>query len=119
MYVMYVKCKILCQRMSKYDIINVLFVSSRPRERCHGYQIHKVKETVNVAVPSDIIKRLLIYGAGLQIQIGAVKSLPCSRPDSANPGLCQGQIQANLCLNTVIGPLLRIFLQDWTKKRRS
>ena len=40
-------------------------------------------ETVDVAVPSDLIERLLTQGASLQIQIGAVHSLPSYRPDSA------------------------------------
>ena len=91
MYVINVKCKILC-RMSKYDIMNVIFVSSRPRgiqQRKQGYQIYRTKETVNILIPCDLIERLLTQRAKLQIQIGAVPdpSLPLPRsslrPDSA------------------------------------
>ena len=91
-YVMHVKCNILCG-MSKYDNMNVVFVSFRPTEtgrqkRQQNYQINKTKETVNALIPCNLIERLLTKRVNLQIQIGAVHdpSWPSSssRPASAS-----------------------------------
>ena len=67
--------------MFKYDIINVIFVSSRARGR-HKQQVNRVGDTVNITVPSDLVLRLLPEGAILQVQIGPV---PCIKQNSARP----------------------------------
>ena len=72
--------------MLKYDIMNVIFVSSRARGRQehHGYQIHRAGDTINITVHSDLVYRLLPQWAILQIQIGALSSARSdSRPESA------------------------------------
>ena len=57
--------------MLQHDIINVIFVSSRGRGR-QEQQVHRVGDTVNITVPSDLVLRLLPEGAILQVQIGPV-----------------------------------------------
>ena len=102
-YVIYV-CKIIYKMCCYYEcIMNILIVSSRPRERGReGYQIYRTKETVNVLIPCSLIKRFPTQRANLQITIGAVpdpslascfrpafssrpdlRSRPDSRPDSS------------------------------------
>ena len=67
--------------MFKYDIMNVIFVSSRVRGR-QEHQVHRAGDTVNITVPNGLVLRLLPEGAILQIQNGPV---PYTRPDSAWP----------------------------------
>ena len=67
----------LCQNV-KYNIMNVIFVSSRARGR-QEHQVHRAGDTVNITVPSDLVLRLLPERAIIQVQIGPV---PYSRPNS-------------------------------------
>ena len=67
--------------MSKYDVMNVIFVSSRGRGR-QGQYANRIGDTVHITVPNDLILRLLPEGAILQLQIGPV---PYIRQDSARP----------------------------------
>ena len=61
--------------------MNVIFVSSRARGR-QEQQVNRVGNTVNITVPSDLVSRLLLEGAILQLQIGPV---PYIRQDYARP----------------------------------
>ena len=86
--------------MLKYDIINVIFVSSRGKGR-QEHQVHKAGTTVNITVPSDLVLRLLPEGAILQVQIAPVpytrqdSAWPLSKPISGrSPGQPSGYIQA-------------------------
>ena len=56
--------------------MNVLFVSSRPREggttMREGYQVYWTKETANVLIPCTLIVGLLMQGTNVNITIRAV-----------------------------------------------
>ena len=73
--------------------MNVLFVSSRPREGGRprdSYQICRTKEKVNVLIPSTLIEGL-IQRVNLQITMGSVPDpsypVPGQIPDQSAPGL--------------------------------
>ena len=121
-------------KMSKYDIINVIVVSSRTRERhqeCHGYQIHRTGGTIYVSVPSDLIVSSLLKRLTCKSRLGQCIHCPVQGQIQPDPGLCQDQIQPDpgLCQDQnqpepglfhykVTGPLLRISLQGWIQRRR-
>ena len=73
--------------MLKYDIMNVIFVSSRTRGR-QEHQVNRAGDIISITVPSDLILRLPPDGAILQVQIGPVSYIrqdstqPLSRPNS-------------------------------------
>ena len=68
-------------KMFKYDIMNIIFPSSRARGR-QEQQVDRAGDTVNITLPSQLVLMLLTEEAILLVQI---RPVPYIRQDSAQP----------------------------------